>query len=182
MSNATEVLRQNQNNHPMGSIDKFPKKTATRVIDYTFNPSILQVARPSNMLPSNASKSSGSTVFDRLYSNSTESSRVRKSVAPVTKTNILTRQDDKNHKTRITPSSSSLQTKSHSNIMQSKNNRSGGPVLANSSTCSGGVHDRLYSKGTASYNSKRKTSTVPTGGASSTKMQSRGPLKTKTNA
>jgi hypothetical protein len=133
------------------------------------------------MLSTTATKSSESTVFDRLYSKSTESSRVRKIVAPVTEKNVLTRQDVKDHRVTNTLSSS-LQTKSHSNIMRSKSNYTLSSPSVNNSTSSGGIHDRLYSKGTASYNSKRRTMTATKREVSSTVIQSRGPLRTKTNS
>ncbi|KAG7356247.1 hypothetical protein IV203_000933 [Nitzschia inconspicua] len=122
-----------------------------------------------------ATKSSGSSVFDRLYSKSTESSRVRKSVAPVTDKNILTRQDDTRHQA-VTPHSSIPKKRSH----PTKNTVRTRIVAPVSSKCGPGIHDRLYSKGTASYNSKRKAAT--TGVESSTGTSTRGPLKTKTNA
>jgi hypothetical protein len=107
-------------------------------------------------------------VYDRLYSKSTESSRVRKSVAPVTEKNFLTRSDDKklsgNSKN---PSLKTLPKKAK--VTCSK--RVCTATLSSSSAL--GIHDRLYSKGTASYNSKKK------GGKSAS--DSRGPLKSKTN-
>jgi hypothetical protein len=110
--------------------------------------------------------SSSSSVFDRLYSKSTESSRVRKSVAPVTKNNFLTRQDDDKkkpsmRKNRIVGKSTGAVKKTSSTSH-----------IAQTIPTTGGIYDRLYSSGTASYNSKRKASG----------NEPRGPLKTKTNA
>ena len=106
---------------------------------------------------------SSSSVFDRLYSKSTESSRVRKSVAPVNKNNILTRQDDDKKKS----SSSTLMQKKNKNRIATS-----GKKTTTTIPSTGGIYDRLYSSGTASYNSKRKATTT----------DPRGPLKTKTNA
>jgi hypothetical protein len=125
---------------------------------------------PSTTAPSKST--GGSSVFDRLYSKSTESSRVRKTVAPVTDSNILIRHDDK----KPAAASTSLQKKIRPKTTnRPKNVR----TVAPSSSGSTGIHDRLYSKGTASYNSKRKAAGKE---STSTVAHARGPLHTKTNA
>jgi hypothetical protein len=108
-----------------------------------------------------------SSVFDRLYSKSTESSRIRKCVAPVTNKNILTRQDDE-------PRFPAMKKENGSNRMGKPASSTRGTktsTFAPTVPSTGGIHDRLYSSGTASYNSKRKATN-----------DSRGPLKTKTNS
>jgi hypothetical protein len=120
-------------------------------------------------MPTSTTASGGSSVFDRLYSNSTASSKIRKCVAPVTQKNFLSCHDDGSKKTA---------------------NRSGKKAatrpVKNTTTVSGGtaIHDRLYSRGTASYNGKRKGHTA---GEEPLREQqhhtnARGPLKTKTNS
>mmetsp|Transcript_21012 Transcript_21012/g.33818 ORF Transcript_21012/g.33818 Transcript_21012/m.33818 type:complete len:127 (+) Transcript_21012:71-451(+) len=126
------------------------------------------------MAHSSTTASQGSSVFDRLYSKSTESSRIRKTTGPVTNQNFLTRDDDDKHH------GSSSTTKPRPKTGP-KGNRVVAPTTTTTIPASGGVHDRLYSKGTASYNSKRKaaSSTSP---SKSHEQHPRGPLKTKTNS
>jgi hypothetical protein len=107
-----------------------------------------------------------SSVFDRLYAKSTESSRVRKSTVDLTK-NFLVREDDKD-KNQDQHRKPKMTTKPRS-VTSTTTNAIGG---------TGGVHDRLYSKGTASYNSKRVASSAK----SDNNHHPRAPLRTTTNS
>ena len=99
------------------------------------------------------SHQTSASVFDRLYSKSTESSRLRKSAAEKESENAsnVSASDffnSKKHVPRRGRQRSPL--KSRTNFARSRTN-------ADSSE----IYNRLYSKGTASYNSKRKNSAKP---------------------
>lgn len=100
-------------------------------------------------LPIHTSCQDSTSVFDRLYSKSTESSRLRKSAAgkETENTGDISALKSFNSYKRIPPRSQPprLALKSKTNLISSQ-------TLAGSSE----VYNRLYSKGTASYNSKRK--------------------------
>mmetsp|Transcript_9020 Transcript_9020/g.21957 ORF Transcript_9020/g.21957 Transcript_9020/m.21957 type:complete len:111 (+) Transcript_9020:153-485(+) len=100
------------------------------------------------------SSQSSSSVFDRLYSKSTESSRLRQSAGkePVN-TGKKTISSNRRPRTVL---------KSKTNLVR--------PETKNSSS---GVYDRLYSKGTASYNSKKKIASANDKQNSSDKIASR---------
>eukprot|EP00536_Pseudo-nitzschia_multiseries_P001754 jgi/Psemu1/300965/fgenesh1_kg.22_\ len=87
------------------------------------------------------SSQSSSSVFDRLYSKPTESSRLRQSAGKET---VSTGK-------KTIPSNRRPRA-----VLKSKTNL----VRSETKTGSSGVYDRLYSKGTASYNSKRKTNST----------------------
>ncbi|VEU34872.1 unnamed protein product [Pseudo-nitzschia multistriata] len=87
------------------------------------------------------SSKSSSSVFDRLYSKSTESSRLRQSAGKETTSKTIISKKKESQKHRARP------------VLKTKTNL----VQSGTSAGSSAVYDRLYSKGTASYNSKRKT-------------------------
>jgi hypothetical protein len=104
-------------------------------------------------LPTNTSAQSSTSVFDRLYSKSTESSRLRKSTTAKetenTCGNVSASKFSNSNENGVPRSHSRPALKSKTNVVRSQTN-----------TGSSEVYNRLYSKGTASYNSKRKTSTT----------------------
>jgi hypothetical protein len=114
--------------------------------------------------PSTTTPKCSSSVYDRLYSKSTESSRrLRKSAGKEDEnTNIGVSISKKN----ISGSSSkkNLPKSRHKTVVKSsqKNARSTrtGTRATSTSAASSEVYNRLYSKGTASYNSKRKTAST----------------------
>lgn len=123
-----------------------------------------------------------SSVYDRLYSKSTESSRrLRKSAGKedentngvsISKKNISSSSSKKNlpksrHKTVIKSSHKSI-----------RSTRAG--IRGTSAAASSEVYSRLYSKGTASYNSKRKTAST-TDTIVTKKVTKKTPLKSTTN-
>ena len=124
------------------------------------------------------STTSSSSVYDRLYSKSTESSRrLRKSAGKedentngvsISKKNISSSSSKKN-----------LPKSRHKTVMKSsqKNIRSTRTGIRDTSAAaSSEVYSRLYSKGTASYNSKRKTVST-----TDTIVTKKTPLKSTTN-
>ena len=128
------------------------------------------------------STTSSSSVYDRLYSKSTESSRrLRKSAGKedentngvsISKKNISSSSSKKNlpksrHKTVMKSSQKSI-----------RSTRTG--IRGTSAAASSEVYSRLYSKGTASYNSKRKTAST-TDTIVTKKVTKKTPLKSTTN-
>mmetsp|Transcript_13511 Transcript_13511/g.28324 ORF Transcript_13511/g.28324 Transcript_13511/m.28324 type:complete len:122 (+) Transcript_13511:184-549(+) len=98
------------------------------------------------------SSQSSSSVFDRLYSKPTESSRLRQSAGKETGSTTGGVSASKNvHSKR-----NSSHTRRPRPVLKSKTN----VVYSETTNGSSGVYDRLYSKGTASYNSKRKASST----------------------
>ena len=118
--------------------------------------SLSAIDSKSQTMPATSTYSSGSStsVFDRLYSKSTESSRMRKSAVKkecenagdTSGSNFFKSNNRIPHRSRRR---SPLRSKTNQIRSLTDN--------ANSSE----VYNRLYSKGTASYNSKRKISTKP---------------------
>jgi hypothetical protein len=101
-------------------------------------------------IPIHTSSQSSTSVFDRLYSKSTESSRSRKSTAQKATENI----DGNVSGSKVFNSKKNGAPRSHSRpALKSKTN----VIHVQNNTGSSEVYNRLYSKGTASYNSKRKT-------------------------
>jgi hypothetical protein len=145
----------------------------------------------SRRTPSTTTPKCSSSVYDRLYSKSTESSRrLRKSAG---------KEEDENSngvsisKKNISSSSSSSSSKNlpksrHKTVVKSsqkKNARSttrrtgtGTKTSTSASAASSEVYNRLYSKGTVSYNSKRKMATSDT---IITNVTKKTPLKSTTN-
>jgi hypothetical protein len=137
----------------------------------------------SRRTPSTTAPKCSSSVYDRLYSKSTESSRRLRNSAgkedentngvSISKKNISNSSSKKN-----------LPKSRHKTVVKSsqKNARSTrtGTRATSASAASSEVYNRLYSNGTASYNSKRKTaSTSDT--IVTKKVTKKTPLKSTTN-
>mmetsp|Transcript_32 Transcript_32/g.83 ORF Transcript_32/g.83 Transcript_32/m.83 type:complete len:127 (+) Transcript_32:108-488(+) len=103
--------------------------------------------------PTSSSSQNSTSVFDRLYSKSTESSRLRKSAAE----NETEGNGNISASKYLSSSTTTTKTVPHRNksrpALKSKTNM----VRSQKKNGSSEVYNRLYSKGTASYNSKRKT-------------------------
>mmetsp|Transcript_10666 Transcript_10666/g.25675 ORF Transcript_10666/g.25675 Transcript_10666/m.25675 type:complete len:128 (+) Transcript_10666:81-464(+) len=110
--------------------------------------------------PIHISRQNSTSVFDRLYSKSTESSRLRKSAAEKESENAGNASASKffNSNKRVPHRSR------HRSPLKSRTNA----VSSQKKTDSSEIYNRLYSKGTASYNSKRKISAKPSQGKPST--------------
>lgn len=112
-------------------------------------------------IPTHTSSQSAISVFDRLYSKSTESSRLRKSTAQKetenTGGNVSASKNFNSKKNGVPRSHSRPALKSKTNVIHAQTN-----------TGSSEVYNRLYSKGTASYNSKRKNTTTQSESRSTT--------------
>ena len=122
-----------------------------------------------------------SSVYDRLYSKSTESSRrLRKSAG---KEDENTNGVSVSKKNISSSSKRDLPKSRHKTVMKSsqksiRSTRTG--IRGTSAAASSEVYSRLYSKGTASCNSKRKTvSTTDT--IVTKKVTKKTPLKSTTN-
>jgi len=125
-----------------------------------------------------SSRSSSSSVFDRLYSKSTESS-LRKSAGK--------EEENSGNVSASKNISSSNKNGPNGRCLKVVAKRKTNNVRSKTGTGSSEVYNRLYSKGTASYNSKRKT--VVTGSQSESSSSSNNnviitmiPLKTTTNS
>ncbi len=126
---------------------------------------------------SHVSSSGSSSVFDRLYSKSTESQRMRRAAAPdaVVPKIFVPRDDGESD-----GSKKNLPKNRYKTAAKPKEVRARTTTTATTGT-SGGVYERLYSKGTASYSAKRKDG-KDEGDGPSTKSTGRRPLKSKNNA
>lgn len=119
------------------------------------------------------SSQSSSSVFDRLYSKSTESSRLRKSAG---------KEEDITRNIAVSNSVGSIKKNVPNNRRLKAVTKPNTNVRSKTGTGSSEVYNRLYSKGTASYNSKRKAvATQSQREPSNNKIGTMIPLKTTTN-
>ena len=139
--------------------------SVTPIKDLSTGPTM---TNPPSLSSKSSSSSSSSSVFDRLYSKSTESARIRKTTPkePTVPKNILEREDEENQKN------------SHNIMVKKSSGRKSVPIkrgvshkkkLMNTTNgTNSSVYDRLYSKSTASSKSKRSGTTTTTTAAATT--------------